>query len=157
MGSDARFFYANDAACRYLGYSLQELLSITVHDIDPNYPEKDWPEAWAELKQQGTWSFETQLRRKDGTTFPVELTANYLEYEGREYNCAFARDITKRKQAETALLEAHEGLEQRVKDRTAELKKINEKTYGKHRINQIQPGSDLNNSLLQVRPFEYRV
>ena len=44
MGSDARFIFVNDAACSSLGYLREELLSMTVHDIDPNFPVAVWPE-----------------------------------------------------------------------------------------------------------------
>ena len=42
VGPDARFRYVNDTFCRTLGYSQQELLSMTIHDIDPYYPKDRW-------------------------------------------------------------------------------------------------------------------
>lgn len=125
LGPDARFIYANLAACRALGYSREELLSMTVHDIDPNFPAEVWPEHWKDLKQRGSFTFESQHRAKDGRVFPVELTVNYVEFAGKEYNCAFARDVTDRKQAEKALQKAHDELETRVAQRTAELARSN--------------------------------
>jgi two-component system cell cycle sensor histidine kinase/response regulator CckA len=103
MGSDAHFLYVNDAACRALGYSREELLSMTVHDIDPDFPEEVWPEHWRDVEQRGSFAFESHHRTKDGRVFPVEITVNYLKFKGREYNCAFARDITERKRAERLL------------------------------------------------------
>jgi PAS domain S-box-containing protein len=101
---DARLFYVNESACRTLGYSREELLSMTIHDIqaDPRSAEV-WPLHWAELKQRGSFTFETQHRRKNGDVFPVEITVNYIEFDGKEYNCAFFRDITKRKGVEEEL------------------------------------------------------
>lgn len=99
-GRDARIIYVNHAACRSLRYSCDELLSMTVHDIDPDFPEDVWSDHWRELKQLGTLKFESHHRTKDGLVFPVEITANYISHEGSEYNCAYARDITDRKQAE---------------------------------------------------------
>jgi PAS domain S-box-containing protein len=100
MSPDARFIYANDAACRALGYSRDELLTMSVHDIDPDFPAGVWPGHWADVKRRRSFLLETTHRRKDGRTFPVEVSVNFLEFEGREYNCAFARDITDRKRAE---------------------------------------------------------
>ena len=100
MDSQAHFFYVNGTACRSLGYSREELLSMTVHDVDPGFPAETWPRAWEEVKKRRCFSFESHHRTKHGRIFPVEITVNYMEFEGKEYNCAFARDITKRKQAE---------------------------------------------------------
>ncbi len=110
MGPDARFFYVNEAACYSLGYSREELLSMTVHDMDPHFPKEVWQEHWREVKQRGTFTLESRHRTKDGRIFPVEITVNYLEFEGREYNFAFARDITERKQAEETLRKSEERL-----------------------------------------------
>ncbi len=121
MARDARFFYANEAACRALGYTKKELLALSVHDIDTESPPQRWPETWESVRERGMMAFESTHRRKDGHLFPVEITANFLEYGGRDYICAFARDITDRRQAEQALQEAHDTLERRVAQRTSDL------------------------------------
>jgi PAS domain S-box-containing protein len=108
IGPDARFVYVNDAACQRLGYSREELLGMTVHDIDPDFPAEVWPAHWEEIKERLTFSFESRHRGRDGRIYPVEVVANYVEFEGREYNCAFARDITERKQTEQALYDSLE-------------------------------------------------
>lgn len=100
MGPDAKFIYVNDTACSSLGYSREELLSMTVPDIDLNLPAAAWPEHWQEVRSRGSFIVESQHRTRDGRVFPVEITVNYLEFEGKEYNCVFARDITERKEAE---------------------------------------------------------
>ncbi|HUU82044.1 MAG TPA: PAS domain S-box protein, partial [Phycisphaerae bacterium] len=108
MGPDARFAYVNDAACRMLGYSRQELLHMTVHDVDPGFPPEIWPAHWSEIRDRGSFTVESRNRAKDGRVFPVEITVNFLEFEGKEYNCAYVRDITDRKRAEEALIESEE-------------------------------------------------
>lgn len=100
IDSQGHLLYVNQSACRSLGYSRQELLTRTVHDLDPNYDQRAWGPHWQQLKQAGSLTFESLHRRKDGSVYPVEITANYLEYDGQEYNFAFAHDITKRKHAE---------------------------------------------------------
>ncbi|MEG4571673.1 PAS domain S-box protein [Microcoleus sp. N3A4] len=109
--SDGEICYANKAACHLLGYSESELLNLTVTDIDSQLSASDWPEHWAQLKQQNNLTFETCYTTQDGATFPVEVKVNYLEYGGCEYRCAIARDISARQAAESALLEAKEQLQ----------------------------------------------
>ncbi|MHC4695523.1 MAG: PAS domain-containing sensor histidine kinase [Planctomycetota bacterium] len=110
IGPEARVFRVNDVACRSLGYSREELLDKAVYEFDPDFPQERWPDHWKDLKQRGSMSFESHHRTKDGRIFPVEVSANYLEFKGREYNVAFARDITERKRAEKLVEAANERL-----------------------------------------------
>jgi PAS domain S-box-containing protein len=103
IDSDARFAYVNEAAYRNLGYSRAQLLTMTVHDIDPNLPAATWQSHWQELRHRGSFTFESTHRTKDGREISVEITVNYLEFNGQEYHCAIARNITARQQAEAAL------------------------------------------------------
>jgi PAS domain S-box-containing protein len=105
MDETARFHYVNTESCRLLGYSQGELLGMTLGDIDPDFPVECWIRHWTELKSGGSLIFEGRHRAKDGHVFPVEINANYLEYDGHEYNLALVRDITERKRADAALQE----------------------------------------------------
>lgn len=109
--SEGQICCANKAACHLFGYSESELLSLTVSDIDSQLSASDWPEHWIQLQQQSNLTFETSYKTKNGTSFPVEVKVNYLEYAGCEYRCAIARDISARQAAESALLEAKEQLQ----------------------------------------------
>jgi PAS domain S-box-containing protein len=100
MTADGRMFYVNDAACRALGYSREELIGMTIPDIDPNFPAKMFAAHWRELREKGSLTFESLHRAKNGRVYPVEIRTNYVVFDGREYNCAFATDITERKRAE---------------------------------------------------------
>jgi PAS domain S-box-containing protein len=97
VAPNARIEYANIKACEHLGYSREEMLSLTVHDFDPNFQADVWPKHWEELKQRGSFTFESVHRTKDGRLIPVEITVNYLGFAGKEYNCAYVRDISDRK------------------------------------------------------------
>ncbi|GFE62903.1 hybrid sensor histidine kinase/response regulator [Geobacter sp. AOG2] len=100
LSRDGTYLYVNDAACRMHGYSREEMLALSVWDVAPRFPSEAWPAHWEELKREGHLHFETVNRRRDGHEFPVEVSANYLEIDGREYNCAIIRDISERKAAE---------------------------------------------------------
>ena len=107
--SQGHFVYANEAACRSLGYSREELLSLSVPDLNPHFQkEEDWRRFWEELKRLGSMTFESQNITKQERVFPVEITVNYLEFDGQEYTFAFVRDISERKRAEEALHESEQ-------------------------------------------------
>ncbi|MBW4692034.1 MAG: PAS domain S-box protein [Lyngbya sp. HA4199-MV5] len=101
--SDGSIHYVNDAACRDLGYPRDETIGKRVSDLNPDLPAEDWSDHWQTIKALGALTFETRVQAKDGTFFPVEVTANYIELHGKEYHCSFVRNITRRKQAEAQL------------------------------------------------------
>jgi len=96
MGPDARLIYVNDQACRTLGYTRDELLSMTIHEINPEFTPEAWPAHWEDVRRRKSFTFESAHRAKDGRVIPVEITVNYIEFDGQEYNCASARDIPER-------------------------------------------------------------
>jgi len=100
VGRDARLLYVNEAASRVLGYSHNELYNMTIHDLDIHFPASKWLEHWEQLRLQGTFSFESEYRTKSGKIFSVEITVNFVEFNGEEYDFAFVRDISARKQME---------------------------------------------------------
>ncbi|MFA5215905.1 PAS domain S-box protein [Sulfuricurvum sp.] len=100
IDENARFHYVNQGACASLGYTSEEFEGMNVGDVDPDWPRERWLEHWNELKQQGSFTMELRHKRKDGTLFPVEVSANFIEYNGKHYNMAIARDITERLQLE---------------------------------------------------------
>ncbi len=105
IGLDGKFLYVNDAACSSLGYSATELLDLSIHDINPDFPETAWKLHWNVLKRCGSVNIEVHHITKYGRIFPVEITIDHLEFNGKEYQCAFARDISERKRIEAALRE----------------------------------------------------
>ncbi len=95
-----RFIYVNKAVCRHLGYTCEEILALGISDIDPNYPMMKRKEFWDDLRSIKKMTIATTHQRRDGTIIPVEVTTNYIEHNGDQYEFAFAMDITERKQAE---------------------------------------------------------
>jgi two-component system, cell cycle sensor histidine kinase and response regulator CckA len=99
VSENSRFTYVNDATCRELGYTRTELLGMTLHDIDPDLTWECWLEGWRNLKIRCSHTFECRYRAKDGRIFPVEINANYFEFNNQPYEAVFARDITEQKKS----------------------------------------------------------
>ena len=97
VDQDGHILYANLKACDSLGYSQVELLKMSVFDIDTVVNREMWPATWQNLCDDGSKTYESQHRRKDGTVFPIEVTATLIEFEGRRYSMALSKDITERK------------------------------------------------------------
>jgi diguanylate cyclase (GGDEF)-like protein/PAS domain S-box-containing protein len=98
-----RILDVNATTCLMLGYTREEFLSLHVYDIDPTVDESVRAKLDDALRTSGFAIFETLQRRKDGSTFPVEVNMKYVKLE-RSYVVCAIRDITQRKQAEEALL-----------------------------------------------------
>ncbi len=94
---DGRFLEVNRQAVNALGYSRDEFLSMSVNEIDPDTLIRgDSSNCWANLPA----TFEATHRRKDGTTFPVEIRLGPIEYGDTRVVLSVARDITDRKLSE---------------------------------------------------------
>ncbi|MDD2879342.1 MAG: response regulator [Rhodoferax sp.] len=103
-----RFIQVNKIAAEMLGYSDEEMLSLRVSDIDPNFPEESLLQALGDFRQQGTAHFDSSNRTKEGRTIPVDLTLYFLPEVADEPPrfIVFVTDISKRKDAELALIHA---------------------------------------------------
>jgi PAS domain S-box-containing protein len=110
IGPSGRFLYVNEAAAQSLGYPREQLLYLGAPDVNPDLPLERWAAHWKELKEKKVLRWEGRHRRHDGAVFPVEITANYLEFNGREYDFAFVRDITEQRRAQDKVLESQEML-----------------------------------------------
>jgi len=106
--ASGRFIHANRYAAELLGYTQEELLQLTVSDIDPNFPEAAFLEINERIRQQGQLKFETEQARRDGSLVPVEMTVYYHPAQGDTppRMISFLLDITERKRAQQALSEA---------------------------------------------------
>ena len=103
INPDGQISYANDYACRSLGYSRDELIGMYPWDFDPDFPSSAWPNVWKRLCRNEIVNHQSSHRRKDGTVFPVDLTCHYINHNGLELSFTFVQNITERKRAETEL------------------------------------------------------
>ncbi len=101
-----RIVYVNRASCATLDRTRDELLALSIPDISLAFPKEVWEAVWAQLKAGGSLTFESQFRTSHNEILPVEISANYLKFDGQEYGCTFARDITERRALESQLRQA---------------------------------------------------
>ncbi len=99
----------NDAFCRMLGYTKEELLGMNVAQWNAQWPKEELLARAAALKSSNP-AFETQHRRRDGSTINVEVSASKVEIDGQQLIYNSARDITGRKRAERVLAESRNKL-----------------------------------------------
>ena len=91
---------ANDAYCRMSGYSMEELLTLGITDLEAC---EDAEETFAHIKkirEQGHDQFESRHRRKDGSVYDVEVTTQHMPDHGGQF-VVFLRDISDRKEHES--------------------------------------------------------
>lgn len=106
LSEDGRFFYVNDAACRTLEYSREELMALSLSDIVPGVTPQEFKQYWHDIQQKGSITFESMHLSKNGRTYPVEIRATHVNFDGKDYSCIFATDISERKKMEQSLRES---------------------------------------------------
>ena len=121
-----RLIDVNEESCRMLGYPRAELLMLTAEDIDPEPDPEKRRERWKSMVPGVAVTLDGTLRRRDKSLMPIEARVAAFRSEGQKLVLALVRDVTERRLAEKELREAHEQLEARVRDRTAELAQANE-------------------------------
>lgn len=110
-GTHSKFIEVNDAACQSLDYSREELLDKTLFDISTEYDREIAPEVNRRLIQERHLIFEGLHVRKDGFSFPVEVSAHIFSLHGSRVILSMCRDISERKISEKAIFESNHKLQ----------------------------------------------
>ncbi len=109
---DSRILHVNEKACEILGYSYEELISLRVIDIQTSLPTLEkWRQMFKSLTPGQTYDYIGFHRRKDGTTFPVEIHGKYFAYNGRPCLAGIARDISEWRRIESELIQERNKLD----------------------------------------------
>ncbi len=96
-----RIIDVNEKACETLGLTRENVINTTLSEIEQTIPDEDaWTAHVNEVKQKGNMIFEGVHKRKDGTTFPVEVNVGFIKQNSHEFLLFIARDFTERKKAQ---------------------------------------------------------
>ena len=109
MDRTGKVYEANRKYSEMLGYTPEETLELYAWDWDALWPKEAILQMIEEVDETGD-HFETMHRRKDGSTFPVEISSNAAMFGGQKLIFCVCRDITERKKAEADLVAHHEFL-----------------------------------------------
>ncbi len=122
----------NDMFARMFGYAREEMLGKLSADLGLIAHPPDRERAIAQLRVTGVIrDFEAPARRKTGEIFPVSVSAESLELDGKPCVLTITRDITERERVREAMRMANEELEKRVAARTADLQRGKRRIAGK--------------------------
>ena len=96
-----RLVFANRATCRLLQYHRDEIKSLSLWDIDVAFDAETWSTRWSLIKENKELRGESRLKRRDGTTIPVEVTRIWdlmtpTDGEAQEVLVVLARDVAYR-------------------------------------------------------------
>jgi PAS domain S-box-containing protein len=116
----SRFLDVNETACRDLGYSREELLSMSIFDIDSSFSQDTKKMIEEQVQKSGAARYEGIHRRKDGSSFAVEVSIGTASLD-KLYVLCVVRDITERKLTEEKIRKLNEELEAKVQKRTKQL------------------------------------
>ena len=118
--TDGNFITANAAFCHLTGYNENELLSKNIRNV---LPPKSEITLLTKVVNRQPGSKETECLNKDGSVFPVEVSAYPVDLDNQILVLGIVRDITKRKQTEKELQDYQTNLEGLIENRTCELNK----------------------------------
>ena len=122
---DGRILEANDAATKVYGYSREELLELTIYELRASDNRAMAYDQMAEAELQGV-EFETVHRRKNGSTFPVEVSSEGALIGDSPTLISVIRDISQRKRSEQQTLAARKFAERSLAQLRATIDSMSE-------------------------------
>jgi PAS domain S-box-containing protein len=108
LTKEGRIYDANPMACKILGYTMGEILTLHVSDLGSNkrYKLENWQMNFAMIKLRKSTTFQSKILTRLGIRVPVEISVNYVKFGEEEFICAVVRDTTSRKRIEAKLAHA---------------------------------------------------
>lgn len=152
----------NERACKNLGYKKAELVGMNISKIDVNATEANKGDLWPKVLKGGNYTFESINKRKDGSTFAVEVSLGPINTEGQTLVMGLVRDTTLRKKIERSLEESqrrYQDLIETLNEFIWEMDAQGRYTYCSPQMEHlwgIKPESMIGKTPFDVMPTEYR-
>ncbi|WP_066426608.1 PAS domain S-box protein [Anabaena sp. 4-3] len=127
LGEQGNVLDANPRFAQMLGYTPEEITRLSIYDWDAEFTTEELQQLMCDYIHFKSGVLETRHRRKDGSIYDVEISSSVVEWEGEILRFCVCRDISDRKQAQIALQQLNNELEQRVVERTAQLTEVNDR------------------------------
>ncbi|MDD4127023.1 MAG: response regulator [Methanomicrobium sp.] len=112
--STGKILEANRTACKKLGYSREELIQMNIQDIYTKFNGNNEKHKTGSIDENGRFSFETEMIRKDGKLFPVYVKSDIVEMQDRIYRISLNRDLTAEKESRNREMEALKNIEKNL-------------------------------------------
>ena len=119
--ADQQIIYVNEESCRALGYRREELTALSIFDFDPDITIEQFAELQDRMRVAGHATLESRHRRKDGSTFPVEIDVSVFAFDGHDFVLTLTKDITERRRQEEELRRHRDHLQEMVAAQTGGL------------------------------------
>jgi len=110
VDENSSIIYVNAYACQMTGYSKEELLSMKIYELDPDFDEAGFLRNRKMIRKERSAVFQTRHKKKNGDIIPVEISVTYFEYNGEFLSFSLARDISEQIIWEKKLIESEEEL-----------------------------------------------
>lgn len=160
--SKGRILDVNQRACKNLGYSKKEVLSMSIGDIDSNATETEKGAIWAKVLAGETFTFESNNKRRDGSVVPVEVSLGPIKIGKDLLVMGLVRDITNRKSIEKSLKESQRRYQDIIENTGEfiwEMDSQGRYTYCSPQMEElwgIKPENMIGKTPFDVMPPEYR-
>ncbi len=156
-----KLLHYSNSVVEELGFQKSELDNFSIYDLDPKITKEWWGEHFEDIIKSGAVHLDWKVSRKDGSVFPVDITANHLRFNGQDLNCAIVRDVTERNIKDEKLKEAFDeisSLKERLEEENVYLREeINLESDFEHIICVSERYAQILRQVEQVAPTDSTV
>jgi len=110
IAADGEIVHLNEAACRYSGFAIDEIVGTKIYDLHPEENEQTWQARWQLLKKEERVIFEKWQPHQNGKWLRIRVTQNLIEVDGAEYTVSLVEDKTREYEMQQQIQESERRL-----------------------------------------------